>query len=45
LAVFLAVRPGQAAVVASTDTACRHLVPACELAQREWRVTFVVVGG
>jgi hypothetical protein len=44
-AAFLAVRSGEATLTTINDTACLHAHPACEPAQREWRVTIVVTSG
>jgi hypothetical protein len=41
-AMFVAVRPGRAALTATDDTACLHTRPACAPGQQEWRVTVVV---
>ncbi|MGN6473712.1 MAG: hypothetical protein ACTHK4_08715 [Mycobacteriales bacterium] len=41
-AVFLATATGAADLTASTDYACLHTTPRCEIAQREWIVHVVV---
>jgi hypothetical protein len=42
IATFLAVRPGKAAITSTSDAACLHAVPACEIAQQLWQVTVIV---
>lgn len=44
-ATFVAVQAGTAVLSATSDTACLHARPPCELAQQAWRVTVVVTAG
>ena len=41
-ATFVATARGTADLIASTDYACLHATPPCEIAQREWMVHVVV---